>query len=270
MKSNDNIAVVVSNDNIDVNVFETINAIKNAGFKNVFIQWYNKDWNPNQEEQLRYIKECGLNVIFAHLGYQGINNLWLDNEIGNSLVERYKNDIRICKENNIPMVVMHLTSKSEAPQYNELGLNRLKEIVDYAEKLDIKVAFENTKIKGYLDYVIDNIDNENVGICFDSGHYHVHFDDELDFDKFKNRIFAVHLHDNDKSDDLHLMPFDGTLNWKEGISNLKKCNYNGPITMELCYRYEYLNIGIDNFYKKGYEIGTKLNMMLREENIDDE
>lgn len=269
MKSNDNIAVVVSNDNIDVNVFETINAIKNAGFKNVFIQWYNKDWNPSQEEQLRYIKECGLNVIFAHLGYQGINNLWLDNEIGNSLVERYKNDIRICKENNIPMVVMHLTSKSEAPQYNEVGINRLKEIVDYAEELDIKVAFENTKIKGYLDYVIDNVDNENVGICFDSGHYHVHFDDELDFDKFKNRIFAVHLHDNDKSDDLHLMPFDGTLNWKEVISNLKKCNYNGPITMELCYRYEYLNMGIDNFYKKGYEIGTKLNMMLREGNIDD-
>lgn len=270
MKSNDNIAVVVSNDNIDVNVFETINAIKNAGFKNVFIQWYNKDWNPSQEEQLRYIRECGLNVIFAHLGYQGINNLWLDNEIGNSLVERYKNDIRICKENNIPMIVMHLTSKSEAPQYNEVGLNRLKEIVDYAKELDIKVAFENTKIKGYLDYVIDNIDNENVGICFDSGHFHVHFDDDLDFDKFKNRIFAVHLHDNDKSDDLHLMPFDGTLNWKEVINNLKKSNYNGPITMELCYRYEYLNMGINNFYKKGYEVGSKLNMMLKEGNIDDE
>ncbi len=270
MKSNDNIAVVVSNDNIDVNVFETINAIKNAGFKNVFIQWYNKDWNPSQEEQLRYIKECGLNVIFAHLGYQGINNLWLDNEIGNSLVERYKNDIRICKENNIPMIVMHLTSKSEAPQYNEVGLNRLKEIADYAKELDIKVAFENTKIKGYLDYVIDNIDNENVGICFDSGHFHVHFDDDLDFDKFKNRIFAVHLHDNDKSDDLHLMPFDGTLNWKEVINNLKKSNYNGPITMELCYRYEYLNMGINNFYKKGYEVGSKLNMMLKEGNIDDE
>lgn len=270
MKSNDNIAVVVSNDNIDVNVFETINAIKNARFKNVFIQWYNKDWNPSQEEQLRYIKECGLNVIFAHLGYQGINNLWLDNEIGNSLVERYKNDIRICKENNIPMIVMHLTSKSEAPQYNEVGLNRLKEIVDYAKELDIKVAFENTKIKGYLDYVIDNIDNENVGICFDSGHFHVHFDDDLDFDKFKNRIFAVHLHDNDKSDDLHLMPFDGTLNWKEVINNLKKSNYNGPITMELCYRYEYLNMGINNFYKKGYEVGSKLNMMLKEGNIDDE
>ena len=82
MNNNDNVAVVVSNDNKNVTIYETINAIKNAGFKNVFIQWYNKDWNPSQEEQLEYIRKCGLNVIFAHLGYQGINNLWLDNEIG--------------------------------------------------------------------------------------------------------------------------------------------------------------------------------------------
>ena len=255
------IAVVVSNDNKNVSVIETINAIKNAGFKNVFIQWYNKDWTITQEEQLKYIRKKGLNVIFAHLGYQNINDLWLECDTGNKLVDRYKNDIKICKENNIPMVVMHLTSKSEAPKYNETGLKRLKEIIDYAQELNIKVAFENTKIKGYLDYVIENIDNENVGICFDSGHYHVHFNDDLDFTKFKDRIFAVHLHDNDKSDDLHLIPFDGTLDWKDTIRNLKKCNYSGPITIELCYRYDYLNISIDNFYKKGYEIGEKLKEM---------
>lgn len=256
--NNREIAVVVSNDNKDVNVIETINAIQNAGFKNVFVQWYNKEWNPTQEEQLKYIKEKGLNVIFAHLGYQNINNLWLEDDNGNKLVDRYKNDIKVCKENNIPMVVMHLTSKSEAPQYNEIGLKRLQEIVDYAESLNIKVAFENTKIKGYLDYVIKNIHNENAGICFDSGHYHVHFNDELDFSTFKDRIFAVHLHDNDKSDDLHLIPFDGTLDWENVIKNLKECNYDGPITMELCYRYEYLEMGIENFYKKGYEVGNKL------------
>lgn len=258
-----NIAVVVSNDNEGVTIYETINAIKNAGFNNVFIQWYNKDWNPSQEEQLEYIRKCGLNVIFAHLGYQDINNLWLDNEIGNSLVERYKNDIRICKANNIPMVIMHLTSKSEAPQFNEIGLNRLKEIVNYAKELDVKVAFENTKIKGYLEYVIENIDNDNVGICFDSGHYHVHFNDELDFEKFKNRIFAVHLHDNDQSDDLHLIPFDGTLNWGKVVRNLKECNYKGPITLEPCYRYEYIGMNIESFYKKGFKVGEKLNQMLK-------
>lgn len=260
--NNREIAVVVSNGNKNVSVIETINAIKNAGFKNVFIQWYNnKEWSPTQEEQLKLIREKGLNVIFAHLGYQDINNLWVEDAIGDKLVDRYKNDIRVCKDNDIPMVIMHLTSKNKASQYNERGLKRLQEIVDYAESLNIKVAFENTKIKGYLDYVIKNINNKNVGICFDSGHYHVHFNDELDFSSFKNRIFAVHFHDNDKSDDLHLLPFDGTLDWENVVKKLKECNYNGPITMELCYRYEYLKMGIDEFYKKGYEIGIQLKEM---------
>ena len=252
------IAVVVSNANKDVTVFETIDAIQNAGFKNVFIQWYNREWKPTQEEQLKYIREKGLNVIFAHLGYQNINDLWLDTEDGNELVDRYKKDIKICKENNIPMVVMHLTGKGEPPEYNETGLKRLQKIADYAKSLEIKVAFENTKYKGYLDYVIENIENENVGICFDSGHYHVHFNDDLDFDKFKDRIFAVHLHDNDQSDDQHLIPFEGTIDWEKIIKALKRCNYQGPITMELCYRYKYLEMSIDNFYKKGYAVGEKL------------
>ena len=260
----DNIAVVVNNDNENVSVIETIDAIKEAGFKNVFIMWYNENFTPSQEEQLRYVREKGLNVIFAHLGYQNINDLWLENEEGNKLVDRYKNDIKVCKENNIPMVVMHLTRKSVAPKYNEIGLKRLQEIADYAESLGIKIAFENTKIKGYLEYVIENIKNENVGICFDSGHNHVHFNDELDLSKFKNRIFAVHLHDNDQSDDLHLLPFDGTINWEKLMKDLKDNNYNGPITLELCYRYQYLDMDIVSFYKKGYEVAKKLEEMIKE------
>lgn len=258
----DNVAVVVHNRNESVTVYETIDAIKKSGFKNVFIQWYNKNTVPSQEEQLKYIRDCGLNIIFAHLGYQDINNIWLDNEVGDNLIDYYKNDIKLCKENNIPMVIMHLTRRSEAPMYNESGIKRLKEIVLYAKSLDIKIAFENTKIKGYLDYVLDNINYDNVGICFDSGHYHAHFDDDFDFDKFKDRIFAVHLHDNDKSEDLHLLPFDGTINWNKIINNLKKCNYKGPITLELCYRYDYLNMNVDDFYKKGYLVAKKLSKML--------
>ncbi len=259
------LAVVVNNDNENVTIYETIDAIKKAGFKKVFIQWYNRELEVSQEEQLEYIKKQGLEVIFAHLGYQNINDLWVDNEEGDKLVLRYKDDIKKCSDNNIPMVVMHITSKSVAPMYNELGLKRLQEIVDYAKGLNMKVAFENTKIKGYLDYVIENIKNENVGICFDSGHYHVHFDDDLDFAKFKNRIFAVHLHDNDKSDDLHLMPFEGTLDWNDTIKKLIDSNYEGPVTMELCYRYDYLKMGIEEFYREGYEVGKKLAEMFSKE-----
>lgn len=256
------IAVTISNANQFITPLETIDAICAAGFKNVFIEWYNKDWEISQEEQLNYIRSKGLNIIFAHLGYQKINDLWLDNEIGEGHVERFKNDIRICKEHGIDLVVMHLTSKDVAPKYGEIGLNRLKEIVSYASELGVKVAFENTKVKGYQEYVIQNIDD--AGICFDSGHYHAHFHDELDFSLFKNKILAVHLHDNHGKEDEHLLPFDGTLDWKTIIQELKDNHYDGPITMELVYRNDYLKMSPLEFYKKGFEVGEKLLKMMED------
>lgn len=258
------IAVVISNSNKKVTPVESINGIKEAGFKNVFIQWYNRDWEYTQQEQLDYAKSQGLNVIFAHLGYQNINNIWLDDESGDILVENYKKDLEMCAKNHIPMVIMHLTSKNEAPMYNEKGLQRIQEIVDFAKKLNIKVAFENTKIKGYLEYVMQNIKNDNVGICYDAGHCHAHFNDEFNYDLFKNKIFAVHLHDNDKSSDQHLIPFDGTIDWEHVISKLRECNYNGPVTLEISYRNDYLKTQVEDFYKKGYETAEHLNKMFEE------
>lgn len=262
------LAVVIQNKNEKVSSIETIKSVKNVGFKNVFVQWCNnKDWTPSQEEQVKLCKEQGFNIIFAHLGYKNINAIWEAGIEGDNLVTSYKDDIKKCKENNIPMVIMHLTSKENAPMYNEIGLNRIKKIVEYAKQLNIKIAFENTRKKGYLEYILSNIKEDNVGICFDAGHYHVHFNDEFDFEFFKNKIFAVHLHDNDKSDDLHLLPFDGTIDWKDVMNKLEKANYNGPITLELCYRYDYLNLELNDFYRKGYERGIKLAEMLGGKNI---
>jgi len=257
------IAIVVNNHNEGVTSFETIDAIKKAGFKNVFIQWYNKEWECSQEEQLKYIRKLGLNVIFAHLGYQNINSIWEKEEVGDKLVHRFINDIKLCKENGIDTVIMHVTTKFVAPMYNEIGLNRIKKIVNYAKELGVKAAFENLKIKGYLEYIITNIDNDNVGICYDAGHCHAHFKDEFNWELFKNRIFAVHLHDNDGTDDQHLLPFEGNINWDNVIANLKEANYTGPVTLELCYRNDYLDMGIEDFYKKGYDLGIKLAEMFK-------
>ena len=76
-----NLAVCITNDNKTVTVYETIDAVVNAGFKNVFIQWYDQNFEVSQEEQLKYIKSKNLNIIFAHLGDKDLNNIWLDNEI---------------------------------------------------------------------------------------------------------------------------------------------------------------------------------------------
>lgn len=255
---NKELAVVVSNDNEGVSVFETVDAIKKAGFRNVFVQWYDSPWEISQEEQLAYIGNAGLNVIFAHLGYQNINDIWREDEAGDRLVERYMNDIANCRKNGIPMVVIHVSSKSKAPAYGETGIGRLKRLAGYAESMNMKIAFENNKIKGYPDYVLENLTGANVGLCFDVGHWHAHFNDELDFEKFRNRIFAVHLHDNFGKDDEHLMPFDGTVDWHYAMSKIADCGYDGPITLEICYHGKYTGEPLEDFYKRGFEIGERL------------
>ena len=75
----------------------------------------------------------------------------------------------------------------------------------------------------------------------------------------------MHLHDNDKSYDQHLLPFDGTLDWNKTIKKLKENNYNGPIALEIHYRHNYKNISLDQFYKKGYEIALKIKKMFEED-----
>ncbi len=262
-----NIAVTISNANKNVTPIESIHAVYDAGFKYVFIEWYNKDWEISQQEQLDECRKLGLNVIFAHLGYQGINNLWLNNEDGEKLVERYINDLRICKDNGINLVCMHLTSKSVAPKDGDIGIVRLRKIVSYAESIGMRIGFENTKIPGFLEYVLENIQSDSIGICLDSGHYHAHYHDELDFSLFKDKIFCVHLHDNNGVEDEHLIPFDGNIDWKQLLKHLKSCNYNGLITMELVYRNDYLKLNVVDFYKKGLSVGKQLEEMYNGNNL---
>ena len=62
------LAIAIQNGNEKVNIIETINSIKNAKFKNVFVQWYdNENWEYSQENQVELCKKLGFNIIFAHL-----------------------------------------------------------------------------------------------------------------------------------------------------------------------------------------------------------
>ena len=261
------LAVVVSNDNQGVNPYETIDAIVKAGFKNVFLQWYDEDYKKfevPQLEQYKYCIENGLNVIFCHLGYRGINNIWLDGNEGEELVKKYIRNLDEMKEIGIDLVVMHICVGYDAPPVSNIGLSRFKRICEYANELGIKIAFENTKVKGYQEYILDNIDLDNIGICYDSGHAHCHFKDEYDYKRFKDRIMCVHIHDNYGEIDDHLIPYDGTLDFDMVLRGLKEANYSEHLTLELCYRNDYTNMSIEDFYKKGYDVGMTLKKRYKE------
>jgi L-ribulose-5-phosphate 3-epimerase len=252
------VAVVVSNDNKSITPLETIRAIDSAGFKNVFVQWYNQEWQTSQEQQLAYIKKLGMQAIFAHLGYANIGAIWEPNIAGDAVVAGYKKDIAACSENGIPMVIMHLASGRHMPEYSSIGMQRFEELLAFAKTQGVKIALENTRYRGYIEPALATIADKDLGLCYDSGHCHAHFKDEFDFGAVKNRIFALHLHDNNGSGDQHLMPYDGTIDWDKLMQDLKDSNYTSPVTLEILYWNRYLSMSPEDFYKKGYDIAVKL------------
>lgn len=243
------------------NYREIIDNIKKVGFKNVFIEWYNNDLEL-QQNILNYVNENNLNITFAHLGYQNPNCLWENGFEGEIEAKRYINDIEICKKNNISLVVIHPTFGYYAPSVSEIGLKRIKKIVEYSNSLGVKVAFENVELDGYLELIIKNFNLDNLGICFDVGHCHLFFDDKFNTEIFKNKVFAVHLHDNNKIFDQHNLPFDGTINWNDTIKKIIEMNYQSDVIIESGYNSFYHNLTLKEYYERAYEVGQKLIEML--------
>ena len=244
----------VQNDNEDASIIDNILAIKKAGFDGCFVQIYdNPFWPVSQEEQVRICQKEGIHILFAHLGYYLIDDMWRDGSAGEARKNLYIKDIDYCKQNNIDLVVMHICSNRFSGEPNIIGLKRYQDIVDYAGSLGIKVAFENTKNLKFFEYIVDNINGDNVGVCYDSGHCHCFYENDFNWDKIKGKILAVHLHDNDGTDDQHLLPEDGNIDWAELGKKLDEAGYNGPVTLESCYRYFYKKDNIYDFYAQSLD-----------------
>jgi len=249
------VGIYVNNTLKTADAFKCADSIKKAGFKDVLVA-YSHDENANKDdlEVIKYCKQIGLNPFFAHLFFNGCNDLWVEGQVGDNLINNYKKDIKVLSEYGIEIVCIHLTSKFTAPEYNELGLQRIRDLNEYCKSLNIKLSLENTKMKGYQEYVMSNIQDDNLGICIDTGHIHCHFKDDYDFSKFDKRISTLHLHDNDGNDDQHYLPFDGTIDWNKYIKAIKAAHFDGVYTLESVYNKKYDSVmDVDEYHKLAYE-----------------
>ena len=149
------------------------------------------------------------------------------------------------------------------PPFNELGLDRIKRMVDRAEKFDINIAFENLRRPDYLEHIFTRIDSPYAGFCYDSGHENL-FPARFDLlTEYGSRLSALHLHDNnglrnyDGTDDQHLIPFDGNIDWKNIVEKIRKTPYKGPVSLEVMNRGRE-NLKPEEFLRLLYERGERL------------
>lgn len=218
---------------------EIIRLIKDAGFQSVMTWWGDdfKEIDGPKEKKPDIVRDSGLKLENVHFPFDEINAIWEDTVNGQKIFNMFCSYIEDCKIYEIPTAVMHITSGDNPPPYNKLGLDRIKRIIENAEKNGVNIALENLRKPEYLDYIYNNIESDRLKFCYDSGHENCYTPGIDLLSKYGDKLIALHLHDNDGSNDQHLLPFNGTINWKNTMEKIRKTDYKGPIALEIDAQY---------------------------------
>ena len=213
----------------DLPINERLKLIKDAGFDAASL-WWDGDEKYEQPDMTRKI---GLQIDNIHIPFKEPNRLWLDGIEGDDYQNMVISCIKDCKIHNISTAVIHLTSFKENVTVTDIGLKRVGKIIDVAEKNQIKLAFENITTLEHLNAVFNNFSSSNIGFCWDSGHENWNHPDQDCLALYGNKLFAVHINDNYGDGDAHVLPYDGTVNWKEKMQKLKGCKDIDFFTLEV-------------------------------------
>jgi len=73
----------------------------------------------------------------------------------------------------------------------------------------------------------------DLKVCFDTGHAHLAGGVHSAFVTLRDRIAAVHLHDNHHEKDEHLLPFEGEIDWAEAMRDFRSLDAQVPVLFEV-------------------------------------
>jgi len=122
----------------------------------------------------------------------------------------------------------------------------LKILADYAESIDHKILLEpltpfETNVcmtASDLKYILDKVDSPALGGMCDFAVPFVMGEPVMDyFYKLGSRIEHLHIVDNDRVSDSHIVPGEGCMPLKEIIGEIKGYGYGGTATIELVTAY---------------------------------
>lgn len=129
---------------------------------------------------------------------------------------------------------------AEVAHSNNVAL--VKRLLPFAEKYNVTLCLENMPFKSHTISTvsktaefIDEIHHKNLGMCFDTGHAILFGHQSGDMVRLiGHRLKALHVHDNDGNQDLHLPPFEGIIDWEDFRVALREIEFSGCLSLE-CY-----------------------------------
>lgn len=223
-----------------ISVEEQIKLFKKVGFEAFFTEW-----DENIGLYRRIADETEMIYQSVHAPFGNSAKMWSEAELAEEAVKELLKCVDDCAKYSVPILIIHPYIGFEEKAINkENGINNFRIVIEEAKRKNVKIAFENVEGEEYLKILMDEFAGyENVGFCWDSGHEQCYNCGRDMLELYGNKIIATHINDNlgvrDYNgvitfyDDLHLLPFDGIINWEQVMKRLNKCGYDDILTFEL-------------------------------------
>lgn len=127
-------------------------------------------------------------------------------------MDEVKRAIEVAETIPVRSVVIHLGSRSDAWNTRALenSLTAIEHLKTFAHPLGVQLLLENIQNEVteplHLLEILRVGHFDNVDVCFDAGHAHLGEGVGASFEILKQRVRALHLHDNHGQRDEHLWP----------------------------------------------------------------
>ena len=225
--------------------------IAEVGFRQVEIPWERPNLTPadwDAADVRRLLDRLGLTARVVHSPIGDADCGSLDEAKRRDSVARLAECFEPAARVGAEIVVVHANSpfiEYTADNWRASWVSSGRSIGELAEKAaaaGVKIAVENLpKHDGYrpghsmaeIRRLVADLP-EHVGLCLDTGHAACGGHDLLDeLADAGQRLFHLHLHDNDGLEDRHWAPGRGVIDWPAFLAKLDEMAFSGPRILEV-------------------------------------
>ena len=210
------------------------------------------------EPELNEIRKNGLTITQAHAPFPA--HSVKQPGVYPFMFKIYENCIRLCDAIGCKNLVIHGVNYQKrdygntAEDIDELNWKMYTALIPVLRETNVTVCLENLFSGGpnfrgsewvdghcanpyeaikLIDALNAEAGKECFGLCLDTGHLNLlHGDPRTYIPLLGKRIKALHIHDNNGVNDLHIAPYNGNIIWKQYYTALRQIGYEGDLNFE--------------------------------------
>ncbi len=210
------------------------------------LKWVGEISKDRRKRIRALAQSLGLQVC-VHSVANGVNVAWTNSRMREESLRQIKEAIEFTRDVAADLITVHPGWKDMygyryPDEAYALAIEGHGEVADFAANHGVRIGVENMP-PGWTSLcvepkeakaMIEDIGRENVGLTLDVGHAGILGAETIDefITALNDKIFIVHMHDNDRQRDQHKALGEGAIDFDQVIGLLAQAGTNAPLCIE--------------------------------------